>query len=63
MNIKNIYAVVAMVPDYQVTAEGDIIILENRYSLVESPFLNLAALAGTLEEDDDNIDHATDTII
>lgn len=33
VNVKNIYAVVAMVPDYQVTAESDIIILENMYCI------------------------------
>jgi hypothetical protein len=51
-----------MVPDYQVTTEGDVITPENRFSLVESPFLRLAALHGTFGEDDDAIDDATNTV-
>jgi hypothetical protein len=55
MDVKAITAVVSMVPDYEVTTEGDIIIPENRFSLVEAPFLKLATLCGTLGEDDDTI--------
>jgi len=42
-----------MVPDYRVTAEGDIVIPENTFSLVEVPFLRLASLCGTVSEGDD----------
>lgn len=62
VNVKVIKSVVAMVPDYQVTVEGNVITPENRYSLVESPFLKLAVLCGTLAEDDDAINDATDTV-
>lgn len=62
VDVKTIMAVVSMVPDYQVTTEGEIVIPENRFSLVEQPFLKLAALCGTLGEDDDAIDNGTDTV-
>jgi hypothetical protein len=51
-----------MVPDYQVTVNGDIIIPENTYSLVEAPFIRLAALGGIVEDDIDDIDNSNDFI-
>jgi hypothetical protein len=63
VDVKAVTSVVSMVPDYQVTAEGDIIILENQYSLVDLPLLKLASLCGTLsegEEDNDNDDDDDD---
>lgn len=62
VDVKTINAVVAMVPDYQVTAEGDIINPENRFSKVEAPFLKLASLCGTVCEDDDAIGNTNDAI-
>jgi hypothetical protein len=62
VDVKAIKAVVAMVPDYEVTVEGSIITPGNRFSLVESPFLKLTALCGSLGEDDDAIDNATHTV-
>ena len=53
VDVKTIRAVVSMVPDYRVTAEGDIVIPENTFSLVEVPFLRLASLCGTVSEGDD----------
>lgn len=57
-----ITAVVSLVPNYQVTVEGDIIVPENRFSLVEAPFLKLVALCGAQCEDDDAIDDANNTV-
>lgn len=57
VDVKSITAVVSMVPDYQVTGEGEIVIPENRFSLVEQPFPKLAVLCGTMGEDDDGIDN------
>jgi hypothetical protein len=54
VDVKSITSVVSMVPDYQVTLQGDIIIPENQYSLVDAPLLKLASLWGTLSDDDDN---------
>ena len=56
VDVKSIASVVSMVPDYQVTAEGDIIIPENRYSLVDAPLLKLVSLCRTPGEDDDGND-------
>ena len=42
MDVKAITAVVSMVPDFQVTAEGKIIISDNRFLLVEAPFVTSA---------------------
>jgi len=42
--------------------EGDIIVPENRFSLVEAPFLKLVALCGAQCEDDDAIDDANNTV-
>jgi hypothetical protein len=53
VDVKSITTVVSMVPDYQVTAEGDIIIPENQYSLVDAPLLKLVSLSRTVGEDDD----------
>lgn len=61
VDVKAIKEVVAMVPDYEVTVEGDIVTPENRFSLVESPFLKLAALSGSLVEDD-AIENITETV-
>jgi hypothetical protein len=55
---KAISAVMSMVPDYQVTADGDIIIPENTFSMVEAPFIRLATLCGVVEDDNDGIDDA-----
>ena len=63
VDVKTITLVVAMVPDYQVTDDGNIVIPENRFSLLESPFLKMAALSGTLGEEEDAIDDATDMIV
>ena len=52
VDIKSITTAVSMVPDYQVTAEGDIIIPENQYSLVDAPLLKLVSLCRTVGEDD-----------
>ncbi len=49
-----------MVLDYQVTVEGEIVIPQNTFSLVEAPFLKLAALYGSLSDDDNGIDDAND---
>ena len=65
VDVKTINTVVAMVPDFQVTADGNIIIPENRFFLVESPFLKLAVLSGqsgTLDGDDNAIDDTTDNV-
>lgn len=56
VDVKLITSVVSMVPDYQVTAEGDIIIPENQYSLMEAPLLKLVSLCGTHGEDNDGND-------
>jgi len=63
IEVKTIIAVVAMVPDYQVTIDGDIITPENVFSLVEAPFLKLTTLCGTLDEDGtgNDFDNATET--
>ena len=61
VDVKAIKAVVSMVPDYQVTVEGAIVIPENRFSLIEAPFLKVAALCGTQGEDDDAIDNDNDS--
>ncbi len=61
VDIKVITAVVSMVPDFQVTAKGEIIIPDNRFSLVEALFLKLAALCGALGEDDDTNDNDNST--
>jgi hypothetical protein len=56
IDVKTITAVISMVPDYQVTFEGDIVIPENMFSLIETPFLKLASLCGTLNKGNDAID-------
>ena len=56
VNVKANSAVISLVLDYQVTIEGDIIISENRYSLIEAPILKLATLGGTVEKDSNAID-------
>ncbi len=61
VDVKAITAVISMVLDFQVTAEGEIIIPDNRFSLVEAPFLKLAALCGALGEDDDTNDNDNGT--
>jgi hypothetical protein len=63
VDVKAITAVVSMVPDFQVTENGDIIIPHNTYSLVEMSFLKLTALCSLVEPedvegvDDDAIDY------
>ena len=61
VDVKVITAVISMVLDFQVTAKGEIIIPDNRFSLVEAPFLKLAALYGALGEDDDTNDNDNGT--
>lgn len=58
VDVKAISAVVSMVPDFQVTGNGDIIIPENTFSLVETSFIKLPAMCGVMEQehDDDGID-------
>ena len=51
MDTKAITAVVSMVLDFQVTAEGKIIIPDTSFSLVEALFFKLATLCETLSED------------
>lgn len=63
VNVKAITAVISMVPNFHVTTEGEITIPVNRFSLMEAPFLKLAALCGALAEDDDTIDNANDTVM
>jgi hypothetical protein len=63
VDVKAITVVVSMVPDFQVTAEGEIFIPENRFSLVEQSFLKLAVLCGTTGKDDDGIDNGNDTVL
>ena len=60
IEVKTIITVVVMVP-YQVTIDGDIITLENVFLLVEAPFLTLAMLCGTLDEDGSNFNNTTKT--
>jgi hypothetical protein len=62
VDVKAITAVVSMVPDYQVTADGDILVPENRFSLMEAPFIKLAALCGIVEDDTDGIDDGNDFV-
>jgi hypothetical protein len=62
VEVKAITAVVSMVPDYQVTSDGDIIIPENRYSLMEVPFIKLAALCGVVEDDSNGNDDVIDFV-
>lgn len=63
MDIKAIIAIVVMIPNYEVTSKRSIIILDNRFALVEASFLQLAILYGTLSEDDDAMGNITDTAI
>jgi|SRR6266478_10170328 len=62
VDIKSITTVVSMVPDYHVTVDGDIVIPDNTFSLVEAPLLKLTALCGTPEDDDNGIGDANDTV-
>ena len=55
VDIKSIIAVVSMVPDYQVTVEGEIIVPENRFSLIEAAFLK-SALCRIGDDDEDSND-------
>jgi hypothetical protein len=57
VDVKAITAVVSMVPDYQVTVDGEIVIPENSFSLVEAPFIKLTELCGIVEDNDDGIDN------
>jgi hypothetical protein len=54
VEVKAITAVVSMVPDFQVTAGGDIVIPENSFSLVEMSFIKLPAIGGIVDLEDDN---------
>ncbi len=51
--ISDIAAVVAMVPLFDVTGEGEVIIPENQYFLVEKPGLDVAVFRGEEEQDID----------
>ncbi|PBK94769.1 hypothetical protein ARMGADRAFT_927209, partial [Armillaria gallica] len=51
--ISDIAAIVAMVPLFDVTGEGEVIIPENWYFLVEKPGLDVAILWGKEEQDID----------
>ena len=62
VDVKAITSVVSMVPDYQVTTNREIITPENRFSLMEAPFIKLAALCGIVEDDTDSIDNGNDFI-
>jgi hypothetical protein len=55
VDVKAINALVAMVPDYQVNLEGEIIIPEGRFSLVDAPFLKSASFWQAGDDDDDGI--------
>lgn len=55
LDVKSITAVVAMIPDFQVTADGDIITPDNRFSLVEASFVRLTTL-DRVQGDNDNDD-------
>ena len=55
---KVITVVMSMVLDYQVMVDGNIIIPENRFSLVEVLFIRLAVLCGIMEDENDDIDDA-----
>jgi hypothetical protein len=63
VDVKAITTVVSMVPNFQVTVEGKIIIPDNRFSLVEAPFLKLASLCRALGEDNDTIGNVNDTVM
>lgn len=54
LDVKAISALVSMVPDYQVTVNGNIITPENAFFLVEAPFLKLATMCGIVEDGNDN---------
>lgn len=58
VDVKLISAVVAMVPNYEVTVKGNIIVSDNRFAMVEAPFLQMATLCETLGDDNDAIDDA-----
>jgi hypothetical protein len=62
VDAKAITEVVSMVPDFQVAANGDIIVPENRFSLVEAPFIKLAELCGVAEDDNDDNDDTIDFV-
>jgi len=62
MDVKAVTAVISMVPDYEVTVNGDIVIPNNRFSLVEAPFIKLAAVCGIVEDDTDGIDDGNDFV-
>jgi hypothetical protein len=62
VEVKAITAVVSMVPDYEVTVDGSIIIPENRYSLMEAPLIRLVTLCGTVEDETDGIDNDNDFV-
>ena len=62
VDAKAITEVVLMVPDFQVAANGDIIVPENRFSLVEVPFIKLAKLCSVVEDDNDDNDDTIDFV-
>jgi len=62
MDVKAVTAVISMVPDYEVTVNGDIVIPNNRFSLVEAPFIKLAAVCSIVEDDTNGIDDGNDFV-
>jgi len=62
VDAKAITAVISKVSDYQVTAKGEIIIPENRFSLMEALFIRLAVLCSIVEDDTDGIDDGNDFV-
>ncbi|SJL09586.1 uncharacterized protein ARMOST_12966 [Armillaria ostoyae] len=58
--VTDIAAVVAMVPFFTVTNEGDIITPENKYFLVEKPGLEISELRGEEEDDTEGEEDADD---
>jgi hypothetical protein len=58
VDVKLICGVVSMVPDYEVTTKGEIVIPEARFSMLEPPFLKVASFNGTEDDDNNDIDSA-----
>ncbi len=52
VDVKSITSVVSMVPDFQVTGNGDIIVPDNAFCLVEVSFTKLSGLRSVTELED-----------
>jgi len=50
-HIQEIRALVAMVPDFRVDSEGNVDVPENKWVLVEKPFLETGVHCGVVDED------------